>query len=137
MLVKKSDSQFYPSIFDVIFNNEGFENNFNFSKPLYNVGENSNDFIIEIAAPGFEKENFKIEINNDLLEIISEKELKDEKKENKYFYKGFSYENFKRSFSLPENVDKEKISANYENGILKVIIPKDEKKKISKQIQIS
>ena len=83
-----------------------------------------------------EKKDFKIEINDNLLEISSEKEAKEERKEQKFFYKGFCYGSFKKSYSLPENINKEKINAGYENGILTITIPKDEQAKVLKQIKV-
>jgi HSP20 family protein len=138
MIVKRSSNQFYPSIFDVIFNSNNIEKDYNVNRPAYNISEENAEFIIEMAVPGFEKENFKVEVNKDLLEVSAERKLEaeTESKELKYFYKGFSCNNFKKSFSLPEDINKENISANYENGILKVVIPKEEKERISKQIQI-
>lgn len=137
MLVKRNYSGYVPSIFDAFFNDEKLaEKPFLFSRPDFNVYETESEFIVEAAVPGLEKKDFKIEINNNLLEISSEKEMSEEKKEQKYHYRGFCYGSFKKSYSLPENVDREKISANYENGVLKVMIPKDKEEKIVKQITI-
>jgi len=134
-----------PSLFDRFFNND-FEswnkNNFsntNTTLPSVNIKENKDAFLVEVAAPGFEKSDFKIELNNDLLTISSEKEIKDEVKDNEKISKQeFSYQSFKRAFTLPELVEDDQISAKYENGILAIIIPKKEeaKPKPVKQIEI-
>jgi len=134
-----------PSLFDRFFNND-FEswnkNNFsntNTTLPSVNIKENKDAFLVEVAAPGFEKSDFKIELNNDLLTISSEKEIKDEVKDNERISKQeFSYQSFKRAFTLPELVEDDQISAKYENGILAIIIPKKEeaKPKPIKQIEI-
>jgi len=134
-----------PSLFDRFFNND-FEswnkNNFsntNTTLPSVNIKENKDAFLVEVAAPGFEKSDFKIELNNDLLTISSEKEIKDEVKDNEKISKQeFSYQSFKRAFTLPELVEDDQISAKYENGILAIIIPKKEeaKPKHVKQIEI-
>lgn len=138
MLVKKFNNQYYPSIFDAIFNNESIEKGHDvYASPSYNVYESDKDYVVEFAIPGFEKSNFSVELKNSVLEISCEKENKSESKEQNYIFKGFSYGSFKKSFSLPENVNYEEISANYENGLLKVIIPKGDKTKASKQITIS
>ena len=93
-----------------------------------------------MAAPGFEKKDFKIELLNNLLTISSEKQVETETKEGQQFTRQeFSYQSFSRSFTLPNTVEGEKIQAKYENGILKVAIPKKEeaKPKPVKQIEIN
>jgi HSP20 family protein len=136
----------YPSLFDRFFDNELFDwSNKNFSDtnttlPSVNIKEDVNGFEVEMAAPGFEKKDFKIDLNNNLLTISSEKKIENETKEGQQFTRReYSYQSFSRSFTLPNTVDSEKISAKYENGILKVAIPKKEeaKPKPVKQIKIS
>lgn len=99
--------------------------------PSVNVDENEKEFTIEMAAPGLEKKDFKLEVDNGYLTISSEKE--EEKKEEKknYLRREYSYNSFCRSFALPDNSISDKINAKYENGILHVSIPK-EKVTISK-----
>lgn len=94
--------------------------------PSVNIIENEQDYKFELAAPGLDKKDFKIETDNNTLTISSEK--KEEKKEEKenYSRKEFSYESFCRSFQLPENSIPDKIDARYENGILKLTLPKKE-----------
>jgi HSP20 family protein len=137
MLVKRNTNGYLPSIFDTFFNDANIaENSAVFTRPDFNVYETDKEFVVEAAAPGMEKNDFNIEVNDNILEISSQKEVKEESKEQKYYYKGFCYGSFKKSYSLPKNVDKEKIAANYENGILKVVIPKDKEAKIVRQIKI-
>lgn len=126
----------WPGLFDRFFNNdfEGWNrNNFsmtNTTLPTLNIKETKDSFLVEVAAPGFEKSDFKIELNNDLLTISSEKKLNNELKDGERITKQeFSYQSFSRSFTLPEHVDEEKISAKYENGILSIDIPKKEEAK--------
>ncbi len=130
------NSNLFPSIFDRFFDGEAFDwSNRNFSNtnttlPSVNIKENQDAFTVELAAPGFEKGDFKIELNNNLLTISSEKKVENETKEGEYFTKReFSYQSFSRSFTLPNVADGEKIAANYENGILSVAIPKKEEAK--------
>lgn len=107
--------------------------------PSVNVIETDNDFQIEVAAPGMEKKDFKVEIENGTLTISSEQK-KEEKEEGKnYTRREFSYNAFARSFSLPENVISEKITAEYDNGILTLSLPKKEVtvSKPKKEIKIS
>jgi HSP20 family protein len=138
MLVKRNTNGYLPSIFDAFFNEaENNQNSEIFTKPEFNVFETDKEFVVEAAVPGLEKKDFNIEVNDNILQISSEKEAKEESKDQKYYYRGFSYGSFKKSYSLPENVNKDEILANYENGILKVMIPKDKEAKISRQVKIS
>jgi len=143
MLVKTRNNRgYYPSVFDTFFNEMDVEKNVNlFTKPDFNVFETDKEFVIEAAVPGLEKKNFNIDVNDNLLTISSEIEVKEEKdvenKSEKYHYRGFQYGSFKKTYSLPKNVDKERIEAKYKNGILTLEIPKDEEIKLSKQIKIS
>ncbi|MDD2636106.1 MAG: Hsp20/alpha crystallin family protein [Bacteroidales bacterium] len=139
MLIKRNPNAYLPSMFDAFFNDsaEISENSVLFTRPEFNVFETDKDFVVEAAVPGLEKKDFIIEVNDNVLQISSEKEVESEKKEQKYYYRGFCYGSFKKSYSLPDNVNKEKIEANYDKGVLKVIIPKDKEAKLSRQIKIS
>ena len=102
----------------------------NSSMPAVNVKETEDQFELELAAPGLGKDDFNIQVDQDLLTISSEKEIKKEEKEDgRFTRREFSYSSFKRSFSLPETVASEKIEANYTDGILSVVIPKKEEAK--------
>jgi HSP20 family protein len=94
--------------------------------PSANVSETTKEFLVELAAPGLERKDFKVEIDNHTLCISSEK--KEEKKEERegYSRKEFSYNSFSRSFTLPENIKEGNIDAKYQDGILKISIPKKE-----------
>ena len=94
--------------------------------PSANITEREKDYLIELAAPGMSKKDFKVELENDVLSISAEKEEKRDEKENGLTRKEFSYESFCRTFRLPENSKAEKIASAYENGILKIEIPKKE-----------
>ena len=119
-------------------------NNFsstNSTLPAVNVKENDNEFLIEVAAPGMSKDDFRIEYDNGQLTISSEhKNKKEEKEGEKVTRREFSYQSFQRSFTVAETaVDAEKIKANYKEGILFITLPKrDEiKPKPAKEIKIS
>lgn len=107
--------------------------------PSANITERDKDFLIELAAPGMAKKDFKVELENNTLSISSEKEEKHEEKKDGVSRKEFSYNSFCRSFRLPENSKADKIEAEYENGILKVAIPKKEitVSKAKKEIAVS
>ncbi len=136
----------YPSLFDRFFDNELFDwssrnySNTNTTLPSVNIKESTDVFEVEVAAPGFTKNDFRIELNHDLLTISSDKQVDQETKEGQQFsLREFSYQSFSRSFTLPNTADSEKINAKYDNGILKIVIPKKEeaRPKPPRQIAIS
>ena len=96
-------------------------------RPSANVIENDKEFKLELSAPGFDKKDFKVECSDGILNISAEKEHKAEEKKENYRKKEFSYSSIRRSFTLPENILEDKIDAKYDNGILKVQIPKNDK----------
>jgi len=125
--------------------NDFFENNwqerFNTTTPAINVKENQKGFDIEVAAPGMTKEDFTIRIDADNNLVISvEKEEKSvEENENRYLRREFGYSKFTQTMILPENVDKERIAAKMEHGVLQISVPKlteAELKKAQRQIEI-
>lgn len=107
--------------------------------PTVNVIENTKDFKLEMAAPGKEKKDFKISLDNHDLTISSEKKEETKEKKENYMRREFSYNSFSRTFRLPENCLPEKIEAKYENGILTLTLPKKEVtvSKPVKEIKIS
>lgn len=128
MSLVKRNNVIFPSLMNDIFNPDwfgGMENS-NKNMPAVNIIENDNDFVLELSAPGFKKDDFNIELDNDLLTISSEVKTENQVKEEKFTKKEFSYNSFKRTFTLPETIDEGKINAVYENGILKLVIPKKE-----------
>jgi HSP20 family protein len=98
--------------------------------PAVNVAESKDDFRIEVAAPGLKKENFKLHLDHNRLTIFSQVESEQEQKQEKYTRKEFSYQAFQRSFTLPQTVDTEKISASYLDGVLLITLPKREEAKV-------
>ena len=94
--------------------------------PAVNVRERNKEFVIELAAPGLTKEDFNITVENGVLTIQADREVEKEVKEENFTRKEFNYENFVRSFNLPENVLEDKVEAHYENGILLLTIAKKE-----------
>lgn len=145
MLAKRSEN-YFPSIFDRFFNNDLMDwNTSNFSStntslPAVNVKETQDDFIIEVAAPGMTKKDFNISFHNNMLTISSEKKNQKEEKDENYTRREFAYQSFQRSFTVADNaVDSDKIGAKYEDGILRITLPKREevKPKPLKEIKIS
>ena len=110
-----------------------------FNAPKYNVKENDENYMVEMAVPGFEKNDFNIEVHEGKLTISSELEEKNESEKDGYSYREFKKESFSRSFALPKNkVDEEKVNAAYNNGVLTVTLAKKEeaKPKAPKHIEI-
>jgi HSP20 family protein len=108
--------------------------------PSVNVKETSENFIVEVAAPGMRKEDFKIELENNVLTISSEVQHENEEKEENYTRREFSYQSFQRSFNLNNRVvDDANIVATYQDGILILTLPKKDeaKTKPSRLIEIS
>lgn|SRR5690554_3702428 len=122
------NNDFFPSILGDIFNEEVFDKISNrVSVPAVNLVESDNSYEIHMAAPGLKKEDFKISLENKVLTISSEKSTESEELEDKFTRKEYSYSSFSRSFTLPENTDIEGIEAKYENGELRLNLPKKEK----------
>ncbi len=144
-----SDNVFpsFPSLFNRFFEGDLMDwSSTNFAGtgstlPAVNVKETKDEYQIEVAAPGMQKENFNVNYENGRLTISSE--FKDEKREEKdenYTRREYRYQSFQRSFTVPENiVNSEKIQANYADGILYITLPKREevKPKPARQIKIS
>jgi len=136
-LVKRNENYpTWPNFFNEFFNHDWPDwtrNNYSESDttlPSVNIKENADVFEVEMAIPGMQKEDFKIELNNRFLTISAEKKTeREEKKGEKYTRREFCYKSFSRSFTLPEVVEGDKIEANYQNGLLKVVIPKREEAK--------
>ncbi len=132
-LMRRTNGNLLPSLLEDIFDDNVLENRFkNFrSLPAVNIEEHEDKYNLELAAPGKSKKDFNIELDNDLLTISSEtkEDNKTENKERNFTRREFSYESFKRSFTLPESVDTSKIKANYKNGVLILELPKREEAK--------
>ena len=129
----KRNQEWLPSFF-----NDFFDNNWmmkaNSTAPAINVIENEKDYKVELAAPGMAKDDFKITLNPDnelVIEMEKKSETKEEDKDKKkYLRREFSYSKFQQAILLPDNVEKDKISAKMENGILSIEIPKTGKEPV-------
>jgi HSP20 family protein len=107
--------------------------------PAVNISEDEKKYNLELAVPGMDKKDLKIDINDDVLTISSESKNENEEKRDGFRRKEFSYSSFCRSFYIPENVNRDKIEAGYKDGILTVELPKmkEEKSNVTRQISIS
>ncbi|MBE0651425.1 MAG: Hsp20/alpha crystallin family protein [Bacteroidales bacterium] len=132
----------YPVFNDLM---ENFERNFigrlneaNGDVPAVNIKDQKDKYVIEFAAPGLNKEDFKVDLDNYVLTVSSEKKIENEEKESNYTRREFVYSSFSRSFTLPRTVNADKIKADYVNGILAISLPKkEEETKLTRQIEIS
>ncbi|HEY5469762.1 MAG TPA: Hsp20/alpha crystallin family protein, partial [Bacteroidales bacterium] len=99
------------------------------SMPSVNIREDDKNYILDLAVPGIDKNDLKIDINEDVLTVSSENRVEKEENKDDYKRKEFSYSSFCRSFYVPENVNRDKIEANYKDGVLTVALPKQEEEK--------
>lgn len=141
MMPVRRTQNWLPSIFNDFFDNEWMEKA-NATAPSINVIENEKEYKVEVAAPGMTKEDFNVRLDEDCNLVISmeKKTENNDKKEGRYLRREFSYSKFQQAMILPENVDKESISAKVENGVLNIVIPKkpeDKAQKAGKVIEIS
>jgi HSP20 family protein len=141
MLPTITKRNFRPFYMGSIFDDDFFPvmSNKTSSMPAVNIREDEKKFMLDLAVPGIDKKDLKIDINEDVLTVSSETKNEVEDNGDGYKRKEFSYASFCRSFQVPENVNREKIEANYKDGILSVSLPKfeEEKNKISRQVIIS
>lgn len=135
LTTKKRNGRLIPKFMDDFFNNDRFlldfnstfpEVNFQNVLPEANIVENKKEYQIELAAPGLDKKDFNIEMKNGMLTISAEKEEETKSEDKNYLSREFSYSSLYRSFVLPDNLIADKIDAKYENGVLKLKLPKSE-----------
>ncbi|WP_343330787.1 Hsp20/alpha crystallin family protein [Polaribacter staleyi] len=147
-LANSNSNQNFPTLsnwLDDIFNRDlpsVFTSNFNTgitTLPKVNIKETADAFTVEVAVPGLKKSDFHIEIDNQVLSISTETKQENEHKEENYTRREFGYSSFKRTFTLPESVNDEKINASYKEGILSILLPKKEeaKQKPARSIKIT
>jgi len=128
MSIVKRNNLVFPSLMNEILKPDWFGGleNYRDTFPPVNIQDNESSFELELSVPGRKKEDFNIEINEQVLTISNEAKKEEEVKEGGYTRKEFSYSSFKRSFTLPDTVNEEGIKASYENGILRFTLPKKE-----------
>ena len=134
----RNTAPYFNNVFDSLFS-DALNKNYGVNKvPNVNIYENTEAYKIELAAPGLNKEDFKIDLKKDNLSVWVEKKVEETDVKKDYTRKEFEYSSFARSFVLPEGVDADEISAEYTNGILNITIGKlDEAKLTHKEIVVS
>ena len=141
MLPVISRNNWMPEVFNDFFDTD-FMTRTKATAPAINVKETEKDYTVEVAAPGMTKDDFNVHIDEDNNLVISmekKTENKEEKKDGRYLRREFSYSKFQQTMILPDNVDKEKIAASVEHGVLNIELPKlseEEVKKPNRQIEI-
>ncbi|MDL5512724.1 Hsp20/alpha crystallin family protein [Arenibacter sp. M-2] len=128
MSLVKRNNVVFPSLINEFLRPDWFGgvDHFKQSVPAANVKETDSEYVLELAIPGRKKEDFNVEIDNDILTISSEVKNEENKEDDGYTRKEFTFSSFKRVFSLPETISLDKINATYEDGILKFVLPKKE-----------
>ena len=131
-------SERMPTLFDDFFKpwNEWYGNSGLWGRvlevPAVNITEEKGQYLVSLAAPGMKKDDFRIDVDGNMLTISSQQEEEKEETEKRFTRREYSYSSFSRSFTLPDEINKEKIEAKYEEGILKVSLPrKEEAKKLT------
>ncbi len=125
--------------FDDFFLRDWDENlRFPNSQPKVNILDKADQFELQFAVPGLKKEDFNIKLDNDRLSVSFEKSEERSEDEEKFTLKEFSFERFERVFNLPETIQKDKVEAKYENGLLTIVVPKSEEAKVQpvKEIKV-
>ncbi|MGF1555164.1 Hsp20/alpha crystallin family protein [Paucihalobacter sp.] len=145
-LSKKRNVSTLPSLsswVDNFFENSlgtEFMSNFNtgITLPAVNIKETNDQYVLELAIPGMKKSDFSIEVDNKILSISSEVKTENQTEESNYTRREFGYSSFKRTFTLPDTVESDRVNANYNDGILLVMLPKREeaKQKPPKRIEV-
>lgn len=142
MTLVRRNSNWLPDVFSDIFDTAFYPQKSTMT-PAVNVKESDTAYTVELAAPGLKKEDFDVQINDegDLhVKIEHKEEKKDENKQDHYLRREFSYSNYEQTLILPDDVDKEKISAKCEHGVLTVNLPKvvpAEQPKLGRKVEIA
>ena len=128
MSIVRRNNLLFPSLMNEFFKPDWFGGmeKFESTLPAVNIKEGETNFELELAIPGQKKEDFNVEIDDNVMTISMESKTEKETAEDNYTRKEFSYKSFKRAFTLPETVDEDRIEASYTDGILKFTLPKRE-----------
>jgi HSP20 family protein len=126
-IIRRSNLAF-PSLMNEIFKPDWFGGmeNLGANLPAVNIRENEKDYELELAVPGMKKDDFNVEVDNNIMTISAEVNTETDVSEENYTRREFSFTSFKRSFTLPETINEDKIKASYVDGILKFTLPKKE-----------
>ena len=139
-LIKYNTNDYRPtsfrSLLDRFFNDEFLGGSLPTFSPKVDIAESDKEFEIQLHVPGMKKSDFNIDLNQDQITVSGERKFENEKKDKNYHSVESYYGTFSRTFYLPEVVNKDKVDASYQDGILTITLPKDEKKVAKKQIAV-
>lgn len=136
-LVKRNYNN-WNNLFDELFNSASSSYAKDLNVPPVNIQENNDAFQVDVVAPGLQKQDFKINVNEGLLTISYEKANEQETKGEKLHRQEYTFKSFKRTFTLDDKINTEAIGAKYENGVLQITLPKKEEIKVQpKEISIA
>jgi len=128
-LKNTSANPFFSDVFDSLINDSFLSDKLIARVPAVNIAETENEFHVELAVPGLKKEDFKINLDKNVLSVAAEKKAENVEEGKKFSKREYSYNSFIRSFTLPESADQSKIEADYTDGILKLTVAKREEAK--------
>ncbi|GGA97460.1 Hsp20/alpha crystallin family protein [Mucilaginibacter rubeus] len=128
-LKNTSANPFFSDVFDSLINDSFLSDKLIARVPAANIAETENEFHVELAVPGLKKEDFKINLDKNVLSVAAEKKAENVEEGKKFSKREYSYNSFVRSFTLPESADQSKIEADYTDGILKLTVAKREEAK--------
>lgn len=128
-LKNTSANPFFSDVFDSLINDSFLSDKLIARVPAVNIAETENEFHVELAVPGLKKEDFKINLDKNVLSVAAEKKAENIEEGKKFSKREYSYNSFVRSFTLPESADQSKIEADYTDGILKLTVAKREEAK--------
>ena len=127
----------FNDVFDSIFNDTFFNDRMVARVPAVNISESENNYHVELAAPGLKKEDFKLNLDRNVLHVSVEQNSDSQDNQKNYSKREYSYSSFVRSFTLPESADDSQINASYTDGILRIDIAKrEEARMVRRQIEI-
>src|SRR6201989_2981198 len=134
---KNAVNPWFNDVFESLINDSRLNDRFVTKTPAVNISETENEFHIELAAPGLKKEDFKINLDKNVLSVSADKKVENVEEGKKFSKREYSYNSFTRSFTLPEVADAGKIEAEYTDGVLKLNVAKKEEAKIqSREIAV-
>ena len=134
---KNAVNPWFNDVFESLINDSRLNDRFVNKVPSVNIAETENEFHIELAVPGLKKEDFKINLDKNVLSVSAEKKAENVEEGKKYSKREYSYNSFVRSFTLPESADHSKINAEYTDGVLKLSVAKKEEAKFqSREIAV-
>lgn len=126
----------WNNVFNTLFNDTLLETRASVKAPAVNISESKTGYQIEVAAPGLRKEDFKINLEKNVLNVSAERKTENTEEDKQYSKREFSYQSFSRSFNLPDTIDSEAVEATYENGILSIQLSKREDQIKQKTIEV-